>query len=136
MALDRVFRSGLLSLLFDGRIGLMAKVTAPLLSLTASGTIAKAITYVCGHFARKAVEKTEEQPAQLFPQGEKFTEAAGIWGFLNGSQQDSWRNFTKVFKSAPECQNLGFYLTGYNLFMSYYLRFGVDGWENYPSAPV
>lgn len=114
----------------------MAKVTGPLLSLSASGTIADAITYVCGHFARKGEAKERKQPEQLFEQGQNFGAGVNVWNPMTYEQKESWRQFTKVFRSAPECASLGFYLTGYNLFMSYYLRFGENGWTNYPAAPV
>ena len=113
----------------------MAKVTGPLLSLSASGTIAETITFVCGHFARKKQEKTGEQPEHLVGQGDTFKAGVDVWRAMTASQKKSWGVFRKIIVSAPECSALKGEITGYNLYLSHYLRYGVDGWENYPAAP-
>lgn len=105
----------------------MAKVTGPLFSMVASGTLAGTITYVCGHFARiknELLTSAKEMPAG---QQDKFLEAVAVWNSLSGNVKDDWRNFGKIVRDSKVCVSLDYYLTNYQLFLSYYLTWGKNG---------
>jgi len=110
----------------------MAKVIGPLFSMQASGTLAGTITYVCGHFARKA--KVILDDSQVMPEGQtlKFMYAVKTWNYLSGQIKQDWKDFGKIVKESKQCIEYELKLTGYQLFLSYYLTFGEDGWKSYP----
>jgi hypothetical protein len=117
----------------------MAKVIAPLFSVRASGTLANTITYVCGHLARYAGKKSEKGGQPPTAQNDKFSEAVALWQSFTDEQKQAWHDFAKLVHDKRVCTNYEYYLNDYQLFMSYYLSYGEDGWENYPnpgSPPV
>ena len=110
----------------------MAKVIAPLFSLAASGTLAGAITFVCGKSARRArlaLKRSEEGPTS---QNSLFAEAAAAWSSQTPQTKEQWSVFGKIVKDDRACIGLEYYLSGYQLFISYYMEFGVNGWADYP----
>jgi len=115
----------------------MAKVTGPLFSLAASGSIGGIITYVCGHFAKKKEgEKTEDASEAQLEIEMKWSEGAAVWQSL-GENKEFWNEFHKVLWATPECAvNISHIVNGYQLFMSFYMKYGPDGWPGYPLPPT
>ena len=137
----------------------MAKVKSPLMSKKASGKLGKSLLFRCGRFALKQQKKKDEKASegQGF-QRKKFIDGAKVWSeILTPEQKASWENFAKSvrhelgyftiptplgpvyvrigFKEAwKECIETGKF-NGYQYFQSCYLRFGSDGWSDYPNPP-
>ncbi len=111
----------------------MVKVVAPLFSLRASGTLGNTITFVCGHLARIAQRKEEAEGYVPTGQNEYFMEAIKRWNNLSVGVKDDWRNFARVVKDSKVCISLDYYLTNYQLFLSYYMTWGFNGWPDYPN---
>lgn len=116
----------------------MAKVVAPLFSLKATGTLAGAITFVCGQYARMAERKENEKKQGNENQMAKFTLGAEHWQALPDGTKKLWNDFYKEILSSEQCLNITYDLSGYNMWMIYWLKFGENGWADYPlpgSAP-
>jgi hypothetical protein len=113
----------------------MPKVTGPLFSLGASGTLAKTLVYVCGHLTRVAENRDKASQKPPTEQSNKFSDGAATWGGFDVQLKDAWASWGKVIRDSRACIGLEYYLTGYQLWLSYYLTYGVDGWENYPFPP-
>ena len=138
----------------------MAKVTLPLLSEKASGDLGKIIQFRCGRFVVKKPKirkeiATEEQNFQR----EKFKDGIEVWKtILTEEQKTNWQNFAESImdyrgyfsikilfdwvyvriggkENWQECIDIGNY-NGYQYFLCCYLRFGPDGWYDYPNPPV
>ena len=111
----------------------MAKVTGALFSLKASGTLGRTITYVCGMIARRAeTAKEGEQKGNEEMMG-KFKDGADKWHFVIGQDcRDTWSDFVKIITISEKCVGFEWYLIGYQLWMSYWLKWGEDGWAAYP----
>jgi len=114
----------------------MAKVVAPLLSLSASGPIGGVFSYVCGLYAKRATQSEKfEYTTRRISQETKFSEGAGTWSSL-GEGKKLWSDFALLVSKSEYCPaNYAFYMTGYQTFMSFYLDKGADGWPNYPLPP-
>ena len=137
----------------------MAKVNSPLLSNKASGNFGKELQFRCGRFVLKQQKEKggTASSGQNF-QREKFKDGAEVWSsILTSEQKESWENFAKSImqdkgyftiptplgpvyvrigfkKDWKECiETAGF--NGYQYFQSCYLRFGPDGWNDYPNPP-
>lgn len=66
----------------------------------------------------------------------KFVDALVIWNSL-GDQKGLWTGFAERVKKSGACDvSLDYYMTGYQTFMSYYLKEGEGGWTNYPLPPL
>lgn len=125
----------------------MAKVFGPLLSLGASGDLAKSIQFICGHFLRKKPRRTDKPSVSQDDQRFKFKQGLMIWrgdgylfskyeeGELSWATKQRWKTFAKVVKTSADCSSVAGEVTGYNLWMLYWLKFGEGGWDPYPDPP-
>jgi len=137
----------------------MTKVNSPLFSQKASGDLGKEIQFRCGKFvvSKKPISKKAESTEQNF-QREKFKDGAEVWSsVLTPEQKENWENFAKSIRHElgyftiptplgpiyvrigektkwKECIETGGF-NGYQYFQSCYLRFGPDGWVDYPNPP-
>jgi hypothetical protein len=113
--------------------GFMVKVTAPMLSLRASGTIGNAITFVCGQFAKRhegsAGSGQKGNPVQMA----KFSAGAAMWKSFSTGIKNLWNDFYKTLLSSGKCVSVTYDLSGYDMFMLYWLKFGDHGWPDYPN---
>ena len=115
----------------------MAKVTGPLFSLVASGSIGETITYVCGHYAKKKQDETKKPKTE--PQEERMTKWKSGCAEWQTSQEnkDEWDVFLQLLRTDKDCSvKLIYTASGFQLFMSFYMKEGVDGWPNYPNPPI
>ena len=115
----------------------MALVTAPLMSLSASGKLKDTMTFVCGTLVRMADEKEKkaDSPAQTENQT-KWKDGASVWT-ANPANKTEWDNFGDYVEKSGYCDvSLNYYFSGYQLFMAYYMKLGKDGWTNYPNPPL
>jgi len=137
----------------------MPKVTQPLFSRKASGDLGGVLQFRCGKFVvikskRKGTEATGEWLVQM----EKFKDGADVWkNTLTPEQKESWESFSKSVlqdqgyftisiplgpvyvrigrkENWKECIE-GRNFNGYQYFQCCYLRFGPDGWNDYPNPP-
>lgn len=115
----------------------MAKTIGPLFSLAASGSIANLITYVCGHYAKKKQKKPTKEKSQ--PQEEimtKWKDGCGVWQ-TSQENKDEWGEFLQLLRTDKECAvKLVYTASGFQLFMSFYMKDGPGGWPNYPHPPT
>lgn len=137
----------------------MVRITGPMLSEKASGNFGKEIQFRCGRFVvrQSKVKKEAASEGQNF-QREKFKGGVEIWNnTLTPEQKTNWENFAKSIRhdkgyftistpSGPiyvrigektewkECIETGGF-NGYQYFLSCFLRFGSDGWSDYPNPP-
>ncbi len=65
-------------------------------------------------------------------QMEKFTNGAAKWKALPGATKEIWNAFYKEILTSEKCLNITYDLNGYNMWMLYWLKFGEDGWPDYP----
>jgi len=96
----------------------MAKVTAPLFSLDASGTIGKAFTFSKWkgrHYVRTRVSPYNPQSSGQSTQRTAFSAAVAVWKGMSSSEKESWNNRAK---------NLGLVMSGYNFYVQQYLEQG------------
>ncbi len=114
----------------------MVKVTRPFFSLKASGDFGAILQYMCGHFVKLKPESPKtETPAQKV-QRTKFSSGAKKWTEeLEPVEREHWKEYQEFLSQLPQCQYFTFGLSGYDLWMSYFLDYGVDGWKNYPDPP-
>jgi hypothetical protein len=114
----------------------MARVKGPLFSNAASGDFAKTIQFVCGHFVRQKPKVNDPKTLEQSRQREKFLEGAEVWlTELSEHNKTQWHLFKEVVSTKDACIKAKMYMTGYNCWMLYWLRFGRDGWPNYPQPP-
>jgi len=137
----------------------MAKVKSPLMSKKASGNFGKVLQFRCGKFLvfRKKIKEKESTPGENL-QREKFKDGVDVWkNILTTEQRNLWESFAKSVRhelgyftlNVPfgpiyvqigrkekwkECIQTGGY-NGYQYFLCCYLRFGPDGWNDYPNPP-
>jgi hypothetical protein len=136
------------------------KVKAPLFSKKASGKFGKELLFRCGKFVvmQSKKERDDESIGQN-TQRKKFEDGAAVWSLtLTAEGKSAWNNFAKSVRQAQgyfdistpfgpiyvqpglkkdwkECiETAGF--SGYQYFICCYLRFGPDGWNDYPSPPA
>ena len=115
----------------------MVKVKAPLMSLSASGDLAGTIQFVCGHFVRRKPESNDAGSTSQNEQRQKFLQGAQKWSSeLSADVKENWRGFNKAMRQKQECVALIYQMSGYNLWMLYWLEFGESGWVNYPNPPI
>ena len=115
----------------------MATVVGPLLSLSASGTIGDVITFVCGHYVRKAEGKKFADPSAAQSNNQnKWKAGCVVWQALAGNK-DLWKALVEAVQQSGQCPARESYeLNGFQLFMSFYMDLGPDGWPNYPLPPA
>lgn len=91
----------------------MAKITGPLFSQSATGSIAKRVTFretARGTFAHKTPKaSTSATPGQI-AQRANYQDAIVAWHALDGPTKQYWREIGIIMK-----------MTGYNAFISDYL---------------
>lgn len=125
----------------------MVKLIGPLHSVSASGKLKKTLIYYCGERLRMLnrflnSEKRERdeylnetQSDEVKNAIEDFKEGAKEWQKL-GLGKGMWRDVWIMVRTQLTCDAVELmYVTGYNFFMSFYLRYGKNGWENYPYPP-
>jgi hypothetical protein len=137
----------------------MVRITGPLFSEKASGKFGKNIVFRCGKFVVKRPDMKEKEGSegQNF-QREKFKDAAEVWKtILTPEQKTNWGNFAKSIRNewgyftiptplGPIYVRPGFKIewleciktagyNGYQYFICCYLRFGTEGWTEYPNPP-
>jgi len=114
----------------------MVKVTRPFFSLKAAGDFGQVLQYMCGHFVktkpRVPVLRTTKQDVQR----KKFTKGAEVWSEeIEPVVREHWKEYQEFLSQLPQCEHFTFGLTGYDLWMSYFLKKGEGGWTNYPEPP-
>ncbi len=114
----------------------MVKTTAPLFSLEASGLVGP-IQFVCGSFAKKMMKPKNAPPSEAQEeQNEKFLDGAIRWKKeLTLENRNNWKSFFEIVRQSEECVSMAILMNSYNLWMTYWLKYGLDGWENYPNPP-
>ena len=115
----------------------MAKLEGPLFSQSASGEIGKAIQFVCGHFSRAKPNYPMDSSSYQDDQRAKFLQGANIWSKeLSENTKTNWRSFRETLLTSDRCVEMPFNTSGYNLWQLYFLKYGKDGWNNYPNPPA
>lgn len=97
----------------------MAKVTGPLFSVSASGNIKRTLVYTSSKgvaIVKKLTPATDKRSEAQDEQRNLYQFFVGIWNGLTPEQKEPWNTQAK-----------GHPLTGFNVFMSYYL----DLYKNY-----
>lgn len=136
----------------------MARVVGPLMSLSASGTLKKTITYRCGEFVHKIKNKPKNFSEEFEAQQEKFKAAAFLWSeTLTSEEKAAWKRKALFDRFNVICNHIavalplvavlspvsfmtmmglaGTWVSGYDAWMSFYLTLGPYGWPNYPAPP-
>ncbi len=115
----------------------MAKIKKPLMSVAASGNFAQTIQFICGRFVRGIPAAPSDRTTNQEVQNEKFLEGATTWtNILSFATKNKWRSFVKIVKQQPQCVETTLPISGYNLWQLYYVKFGPEGWEEYPDPPT
>lgn len=116
----------------------MAKILNPLFSQVASGDFGKAMTFVCGRFCRVKNDNAKEpNTAFQLRQQAKFAAAVNLWNtFLTKENRNNWHKFMVVMAAQNVCIDAKARMTGYNVWITYYLRFSEYGWPFYPDPPI
>jgi len=92
----------------------MAKSVGPLLSLSAHGTVGGALTYQKSGKGHKTYRKSDHKDAKSAAQKTQralFDAAVDSWQALDELAREAWRWFAK-----------GKAMSGFNLYLSHYLR--------------
>ena len=114
----------------------MVKIQSPLMSLAASGDFAGTIQFVCGSFARMKPRTSDRESDAQVAEREKFLAGARKWSLdLSNETKKLWSVFRKIMVTNDECIRFTYIMTGYNVWMLYWLKFGEGGWVNYPNPP-
>ncbi len=115
----------------------MVKITKPLFSEAASGNFAGVIQFVCGHFVKSIPDTSPISSESQRKQREKFLNGAAKWtNELTEENKNNWKAFFSVIREEPQCVDTILRMSGYDIWMLYWLKFGEGGWENYPNPPV
>lgn len=105
----------------------MTRVTGPLLSMSASGTIGKAITFATWKgiaYARKWFKPANPQTADQVAQRLIFSSAVLQWQDYSQAEKDAW----------DDDANRPANMSGFNYHMRVYINAMLDG-ETPPTAP-
>ena len=114
----------------------MAKVFGPLLSISASGNFGNSLRYVCGHFVSKSSHGEVKSTPDREKQRLKFKLGIQTWSNdLTEYVKKSWSEFTKCAFASEYCTAAYGKVSGYNMWMYFWLKFGENGWEGYPLPP-
>ena len=98
----------------------MAKVSGPLLSLGASGTIANTLTFSNWKgqaYVRQRITPYNPQSTNQTSQRTKFTDAVVLWQGKDTSTKGDWNT---------RARQLGYTMSGFNFFVQQYLAQGED----------
>ncbi|MDZ7721674.1 MAG: hypothetical protein U5R06_02310 [candidate division KSB1 bacterium] len=96
----------------------MAKVTAPLFSLDASGTIGKAFTFSKWkgrNYVRTRVSPYNPKSTGQTTQRTAFSSAVTVWQGMSSGEKDNWN---------ARARGLGLVMSGYNFYVQQYLDQG------------
>ena len=114
----------------------MAKVTSPFWSLKAAGDFAQILQFMCGSFVRSKPRAPEIRTPKQDIQRTKFKQGAQKWSeVLDPLNREHWKEYVEFLSQLPECASFTFGVNGYDMWMSYYLKYGDGGWDNYPDPP-
>jgi len=137
----------------------MALLVGPMMSLIARGSIGQALTFKCGHIAAKKKVSKDLRPDEYSGQQQRFADGAEVWSrTLTFETKQLWwaagvgeyfdlrcnpqivaLPFAAVHPiMGPTLALVGPYMVscrGYDLWMSWYLTLGPNGWPNYPAPP-
>lgn len=135
----------------------MVKVVGPMFSLGASGSFSNDVTFQCGEVLRKKKFTNKLRNDWLNEQQQNFQMGAYRWSHeLSAETKAKWALFGIVDTLNVMCDHyalalpfLGLvaiealpvsvlgviWMTKYDLYMSYYLTLGPNGWPNYPDPP-
>jgi hypothetical protein len=114
----------------------MAKLTRPFWSLKAAGDFGQVLQYMCGHFVKAKPRKIEMRTSKQDVQRTKFSKGAKKWSKdLSPENREHWQEYQEFLSQLPECEAFSFGLFGYDLWMSYFLKYGEGGWPGYPDPP-
>ena len=137
----------------------MALLIGPMMSMIARGSIGGALTFKCGHIAAKKKFKNNLRSYELSEQQKIFQDGAEVWSTkLSFEIKQLWwaTGVGEYFdlRCNPQIMALPFaacwpilnatllivgpYMVscrGYDLWMSWYLTLGPNGWPNYPLPP-
>jgi hypothetical protein len=115
----------------------MVKVKFPLMSEAASGNFAGIIQFFCGHYAKKAIEKSDVMSENQGPVRSKFKIGAEKWSKeLSLETKEEWKSFVSRVYRTKDCIGDEFKLNSYQAWLSFFLTYGEEGWVNYPNPPV
>ena len=115
----------------------MPKVTRPFWSLKAAGDFASVLQYVCGHYVRSKPRVPTLRTTKQNVQRVKFKDASDKWSkILDIATKVHWKEYQEFMSQFPECEAMDFMSSGYDIWMSYYLKYGDGGWDNYPEPPA
>lgn len=93
----------------------MARVDGPLMSLDASGTIGKALTFSKWkgvNYVRQRVTPYNPQSTGQTTHRTTFSDAVALWQVKDASTQGDWNDRAK---------ELGYNMSGFNLFVQQYI---------------
>ena len=118
----------------------MAKVFGPLFSLSATGVLGNAIDFFCGEYARKIADRRNMKfsDAQTDRQT-KWSGGCKAWQDAKKEYEDymkSWNKYRESVRAMVACPAGWFpWMSGFQVFMSLYMRKGPGGWAEYPLPP-
>ena len=135
----------------------MTKVTGPMLSLSASGSIYETLTFRCGKYVHKKKFKKRLSQEELSGQQGLFILGASVWkDEVTTEQKIAWKLLGIYDKFNIMCNamigalplvmvlapvtiplvplSVG-WISGYQVFMSFFLVLRTNGWPNYPGPP-
>ena len=114
----------------------MVKVTRPFWSLKAAGDFGAVLQFMCGHFVKAKPRVPKIRTSKQDVQREKFKEGSEEWSLmLSLLNKKHWREYIEFLSQLPKCEGYSFGINGYDLWMSYFLKYGKGGWKNYPDPP-
>ena len=115
----------------------MVKIVGGMFSLSASGTYANAITYVCGEFLRMSQRKELSAGSSRQRKNQtKWKEGTEVWGSPACKKID-WKIVFELIVKSEKCPlEIKTWMNGFQVFMMYYMKKGPGGWVNYPNPPL
>ena len=113
----------------------MAKVVGPLLSLSASGTIAKALNYSCGSYVSIPKQLPQDRYRDKGPAGEwmekAFLESVQYWVLTPEESKKVFAEYAMALRNTGECSEHRYFMTGYNLFL-HFMLVALGSWIGLP----
>ena len=114
----------------------MVKVRKPLFSNSASGELAGAIQFVCGKLSRRKPRIVISNSGSQQVYKTKFKQGSDLWSnSLTKYEKELWRDFKDLASTKDRRVSMPFMKSGYNAWMSFFLKYGVNGWTWYPRPP-
>jgi len=112
----------------------MAVVVGPLLSADASGKFGDTLEFKCGSTVAGVKKSNPGLGNGAFnEQQNKFKSGIAVWKSLTNPQKQEWRGTGWWLEGKLEQHGQSAWIDGYQAFMSYYLRYGSNGWAGYPA---